>query len=115
MVSTNRNHVLYAIAAVIALVGALALGVPLGSLAWLALVAACPLTMFFTMRGTHESRGRGGHDPTGVHDLPVGGRARRMEPARCTVTRDAFTPVRRRDVGGPPVTQDAPGLRRRSS
>ncbi|MGW0749111.1 hypothetical protein [Streptomyces sp. NPDC002587] len=113
--STNRNHGLYALAAVIAFVGALALGVPLGSLAWLALVAACPLTMFFTMRGTHGSRGRGGHDSADEHDLPVGGRARRMEPARSTVTCDALTPVRRRDVGGPPVTQDAPGPRRRSS
>ncbi|WP_159047367.1 hypothetical protein [Streptomyces sp. XY332] len=38
--NTNRNYGLYALAAAIAFVGALALGVPLGTLAWLALVAA---------------------------------------------------------------------------
>ncbi|MFD0374972.1 DUF2933 domain-containing protein [Streptomyces sp. NPDC127112] len=70
--NTNRNYGLYAIAAAIAFVGALALGVPLGTLAWLALVAACPLMMFFMMRGMHDSQGHDGHDSTDKHDHPTG-------------------------------------------
>ncbi len=53
----KRNHGMYALAAAIVVVGALAVGAPLQSLMWLALVAACPLMMFFMMRGMH-----GGHD-----------------------------------------------------
>ncbi|MFD0274242.1 DUF2933 domain-containing protein [Kitasatospora sp. NPDC127111] len=49
----NRNYGLYAIAAAIAFVGALALGVPVGTLALLGIVAVCPLMMFFMMRGMH--------------------------------------------------------------
>ncbi|WP_328678052.1 DUF2933 domain-containing protein [Streptomyces sp. NBC_00322] len=62
----NRNYGLYAIAAAIALVGALALGVPLGTLALLLIALACPLMMFFMMRGMHGSDDmqgrRRGHD-----------------------------------------------------
>ncbi|WP_354637155.1 DUF2933 domain-containing protein [Kitasatospora camelliae] len=49
----NRNYGLYAIAVAIAVVGALALGVPVGTLALLGIVAVCPLMMFFMMRGMH--------------------------------------------------------------
>ncbi|KOU18378.1 hypothetical protein ADK49_12735 [Streptomyces sp. WM6349] len=68
---------MYALAAAIAFVGALALGVPLGTLAWLALVAACPLMMFFMMRGMRDSGGHAGQDSTdkdqlGRHDHPTG-------------------------------------------
>ncbi|MCX4585941.1 DUF2933 domain-containing protein [Streptomyces sp. NBC_01481] len=64
----NRNYGLYAIAVAIAVVGALALGVPLGTLAFLLIALACPLMMFFMMRGMHggdDMKGRG-HD----HDDP---------------------------------------------
>ncbi|MCX4584084.1 DUF2933 domain-containing protein [Streptomyces sp. NBC_01481] len=69
----NRNYGLYAIAAAIVVVGALALGASLGSLAWLALVAACPLMMFFMMRGMHGGHGDGDQhtdqsDPLRKHD-----------------------------------------------
>ncbi|MCX5275391.1 DUF2933 domain-containing protein [Streptomyces virginiae] len=63
--NNNRNYGLYAIAIAIALVGALALGVPLGTLAILAIVAVCPLMMFFMMRGMH-----GGDDMHGRDDAP---------------------------------------------
>jgi len=62
----NRNTGLYAITLAIAVVGGLALGVPLGTLAFLAILLACPLMMFFMMRGMHggdDMQGRGhGHD-----------------------------------------------------
>ena len=51
--NNNRNYGLYAVAVAIAVVGALALGVPLGDLAFLLIVLACPLMMFFMMRGMH--------------------------------------------------------------
>ncbi|MFB7171908.1 hypothetical protein ACFCYM_13910 [Streptomyces sp. NPDC056254] len=57
----NRNYGLYAIAIAIALVGALALGVPVGTLSVLAIVAVCPLMMFFMMRGMHGSDDMHGH------------------------------------------------------
>ncbi|MFE4599705.1 DUF2933 domain-containing protein [Kitasatospora indigofera] len=49
----TRNYGPYAIAVAIAVVGALALGVPVSSLAVLGIVAVCPLMMFFMMRGMH--------------------------------------------------------------
>lgn len=49
---------LYATAVAIAVVGALALGVPVGTLAILGVALACPLMMFFMMRGTHDQGGR---------------------------------------------------------
>ncbi|MEU6379825.1 DUF2933 domain-containing protein [Streptomyces sp. NPDC046909] len=58
----KRNYGMYALAAAIVFVGALVVGVPLDSLVWLALVAACPLMMFFMMRGMHGQDTHGGHD-----------------------------------------------------
>ncbi|WP_327313175.1 DUF2933 domain-containing protein [Streptomyces sp. NBC_01235] len=76
----KRNYGMYALAAAIVVVGALIVGASLQSLVWLALVAACPLMMFFMMRGM-----RGGHgqhrdgqdeDPLRKHDHHSGpGRA----------------------------------------
>ncbi|WP_405653394.1 DUF2933 domain-containing protein [Streptomyces sp. NBC_00019] len=63
--NNNRNYGLYAVAVAIVVVGALALGVPLGDLAFLLIVLACPLMMFFMMRGMRggDVHGRGpGHD-----------------------------------------------------
>ncbi|MFF8603123.1 DUF2933 domain-containing protein [Streptomyces sp. NPDC015232] len=71
--NNNKNYGLYAVALAIAFVGALALGVPVGTLALLAVVSVCPLMMFFMMRGMHG----GGHgddqsmderDPMRKHD-----------------------------------------------
>ncbi|MEV5973152.1 DUF2933 domain-containing protein [Streptomyces sp. NPDC051921] len=53
---------LYALAAAIAVVGAFALGVPVATLAILGAALACPLMMFFMMRGMHDQAGRD-HDP----------------------------------------------------
>ncbi|MFI8499606.1 DUF2933 domain-containing protein [Streptomyces sp. NPDC085524] len=78
--NTNRNYGLYALAAAIAFVGALALGVPVATLAWLAIVGACPLMMFIMMRGMHsdghDGRGPSDRDRLDKHDHPTGpGRA----------------------------------------
>ncbi|MGW3124079.1 DUF2933 domain-containing protein [Streptomyces sp. NPDC001107] len=83
MNTNQRNYGLYAVAVAIAVVGALALGVPVGTLALLAVVLACPLMMFFMMRGMH---GDGGHgtprksppedDPLAEHHRPPYGRGR---------------------------------------
>ncbi|WP_314245411.1 DUF2933 domain-containing protein [Streptomyces kutzneri] len=66
--NNNKNYGLYAIALAIALVGALALGVPIGTLAVLLIALACPLMMFFMMRGmdhddSAEKRDPHGHEP----------------------------------------------------
>lgn len=53
----NSNLGLYAVAAAVLVVGAVAFDVPLGSLATLGLILVCPLMMFFMMRGM----GGGGH------------------------------------------------------
>lgn len=45
---------LFAIAVAIAFVGALAVGVPLATLAVLLVVLACPLMMVLMMRGMHS-------------------------------------------------------------
>ncbi|MBC9713916.1 DUF2933 domain-containing protein [Streptomyces sp. TRM66268-LWL] len=60
----TKNYGLYAIALAIAVVGALWIGVPLGTLTFLVLVMACPLMMIFMMRGMHSGGGMhgGGHD-----------------------------------------------------
>ena len=58
---------LYAVALAIAVVGLLALGAPLGSLLLLLVVIACPLMMFFMMRGMRGSDSRQGHDDTDAH------------------------------------------------
>ncbi|MBX9427031.1 hypothetical protein [Streptomyces lateritius] len=58
---------LYAIAVAIAVVGALALGVPVGILAILGVALACPLMVLSMTRGTHDQNG---HDevPHRHHD-----------------------------------------------
>ncbi|MFD0367999.1 DUF2933 domain-containing protein [Streptomyces sp. NPDC059071] len=53
---------LYAIAVAIAVVGTLALGLPVGTLAFLGVALACPLMMFFMMRGMHGQDMHDGHD-----------------------------------------------------
>lgn len=58
----NRNYGLYAIAVAIAVVGALALGVPVSTLGFLAIVLVCPLMMLFMMRGM---QGDDGHHAAG--------------------------------------------------
>ncbi|MFE7811267.1 DUF2933 domain-containing protein [Streptomyces sp. NPDC057433] len=72
MTNNNKDYGLYAVALAIAFVGALALGVPLGTLALLAVVAACPLMMFFMMRGMHgghgDERSMDVRDPMREHD-----------------------------------------------
>ncbi|MET9849689.1 DUF2933 domain-containing protein [Streptomyces ossamyceticus] len=58
----QRNYGMYALAAALVVATALIVGASLESLAWLALVAACPLMMFFMMRGMHGQDMHGGHD-----------------------------------------------------
>ncbi|MEV0170658.1 DUF2933 domain-containing protein [Streptomyces sp. NPDC050803] len=58
----QRNYGMYALAAAIVVVGALIVGASLESLVWLALVAACPLMMFFMMRSMHGQDMHGGRD-----------------------------------------------------
>ena len=49
----SSNWGLFAVAGAIAFVGALWVGVPLGTLAPLLIVLACPLMMVLMMRGMH--------------------------------------------------------------
>ncbi len=60
----NKNLGLYAVALAIVVVGALWAGVPVGTLALFGLFLACPLMMFFMMRGMHGGANEGGdhHD-----------------------------------------------------
>jgi Flp pilus assembly protein TadB len=58
----NPNYGLFAVAVAVALVGAVWLGVPLGTLAPLAIVLVCPLMMMFMMRGMHNSDHGGGSE-----------------------------------------------------
>ncbi|MFE0452373.1 DUF2933 domain-containing protein [Streptomyces sp. NPDC058914] len=58
----KRDYGKYALAAAIVVFGALIVGASLESLAWLALVAACPLMMFFMMRSMRGQDMHGGHD-----------------------------------------------------
>jgi hypothetical protein len=60
----NPNLGLYAVAVAIAVVGALWIGVPIGTLAVLAVALACPLMMMFMMSGMHG----GGDHRTLDHD-----------------------------------------------
>ncbi|GAA3500839.1 hypothetical protein GCM10019016_079460 [Streptomyces prasinosporus] len=61
---TNDKRPLYALAAAIGIVGLVALGVPIGTIVLLAVLAACPLMMIFMMRGMHGGGMHGGHDHT---------------------------------------------------
>ena len=54
------NYGLFAIALALVIIGALWLGVPVGTLAVLGIVLVCPLMMLFMMRGMH----RDDHDHT---------------------------------------------------
>jgi hypothetical protein len=63
---------LYAIALAVLIVGLAYSGVPLGSLLILPLVLACPLMMFFMMRGMDH--GDSGHDHNHDHSNPSAGR-----------------------------------------
>lgn len=65
----NSNLGLFAVAAAVLVVGAVAFDVPLGSLAVFGLILVCPLMMIFMMRGM----GGGGHDASGDQstDRPV--------------------------------------------
>ncbi|WP_369221435.1 DUF2933 domain-containing protein [Streptomyces sp. R39] len=58
----KRNYGLYALAAAIVIAAILIVGAPLQNLIWLALVVACPLMMFFMMRGMHGQDMHGGND-----------------------------------------------------
>ncbi|WP_189935749.1 DUF2933 domain-containing protein [Streptomyces aurantiogriseus] len=62
MMNDKRNYGMYALAAAIVVVGTLIVGASLESLVWPALVAACPLMMFFMMRSVHGQDMHGGHD-----------------------------------------------------
>jgi len=59
----NPNYGLYAIGLAIAVVGALWLGVPVGTLAVLGVVLACPLMMLVMMRGMHGGGDGERHEP----------------------------------------------------
>jgi hypothetical protein len=59
--NAKNNYGLYALAVAIIVVGALAFGLPLASLLWVGVVLACPLMMFFMMRGMGGGSGSG-HD-----------------------------------------------------
>ncbi|MCX5613284.1 MULTISPECIES: DUF2933 domain-containing protein [unclassified Streptomyces] len=61
--NNNKNYGLYVIALAIALVGSLALGVPIGTLAVLLIALACPLMMFFMMRGMDHDDSAEKRDP----------------------------------------------------
>ena len=57
----------YAVAIAIAVIGALWVGVPPGTLALIAIVLACPLMMLAMM---HGMRGDKPHDDSAHHDSP---------------------------------------------
>jgi hypothetical protein len=61
----NPNLGLYAVAAAIALVGALWFGVPAGTLAFVGIALICPLMMMLMMGGMHgNGTGTQSHDDT---------------------------------------------------
>ncbi|MGW3938515.1 hypothetical protein [Streptomyces sp. NBC_00024] len=61
---TNDKRPIYALALAIGVIGLVALGVPIGTIVLLAILAACPLMMMFMMRGMHGGGMHGGHDHT---------------------------------------------------
>ncbi len=61
----SRNYGQYAIAAAIAFVGGLWLGVPLATLAFVAVILACPMMMIFMMRGMHSGDDKHNDDRSG--------------------------------------------------
>jgi choline-glycine betaine transporter len=84
MNTKQRNYGLYAVAAAIFAVGALALGLPVGTLSFLAIVLACPLMMIFMMRGRGMHRGDSGEGHR--HDSADGDSAHRSGPRDHTGT-----------------------------
>ncbi|MFE7276150.1 hypothetical protein [Streptomyces sp. NPDC057623] len=81
MDTNQRNYGLYAVAVAISVVGALALGMPVATLFFMAIALACPLMMIFMMRGMHRGDGMHGgqdsshesrreDDPPAKHDWP---------------------------------------------
>ncbi|WP_062641050.1 DUF2933 domain-containing protein [Streptomyces maremycinicus] len=60
---TNDKRPIYALAAAIGIIGLVALGVPIGTVILLAVLAACPLMMLM-MHGGHGGGMHGGHDHT---------------------------------------------------
>ena len=62
----SRNVGLYAVVLAIVVVGAVWAGLPVGTLALLGLILACPLMMFLMMRGEHG--GQGSQDGHGRQD-----------------------------------------------
>ncbi|GAB1339825.1 hypothetical protein ACE1SV_64150 [Streptomyces sp. E-15] len=77
----KRNYGLYALAAAIVIAAILIVGAPLQNLIWLAILVACPLMMFFMMRGMHGQDTHSGHeqhrddrddDPLRKHDHHTG-------------------------------------------
>jgi hypothetical protein len=69
----SSNLGLYAVAAAIAFVGALWVGVPLAGLAPALLVLACPLMMVFMMKGMHGGGGSRHRDTDESRDLHLHG------------------------------------------
>jgi len=59
--NAKNNYGLYALTVAILVVGALAFGLPLANLLWVGVILACPLMMFFMMRGMGGGSGSG-HD-----------------------------------------------------
>ena len=63
----SRNYGLYAVALAIVVVGALWAGLPVATLGVFAVVLACPLMMFFMMRGMGGGQDRGQHEDLQDH------------------------------------------------
>jgi len=102
---SNRLPI-YALAAAILIVGLVALGMPVGMVFILAILVACPLMMFFMMRGMHGGGTHGGNDRSTIPPAKTTIRsastitstlivmaARRAERSRCWF-RHRATPVR---------------------
>ncbi|WP_439939261.1 DUF2933 domain-containing protein [Nocardia sp. N13] len=64
----NPNLGMYAIAAAIAIVGALWVGVPAGTLAVVGIALLCPLMMMLMMGGMHGMHGNGAGSTGQPHD-----------------------------------------------
>lgn len=64
----SPNLGLYAVAAAIAIVGALWVGVPAGTLAIVGIALACPLMMMLMMGGMMGMHGGGNDSSTQSHD-----------------------------------------------
>ena len=63
----KKNLPVYVLAGAIVIAGLAVAGVSATGLFTLLLLAACPLMMFFMMRGMSGGHGHGGHDSHGSH------------------------------------------------